>query len=420
MTLGTRGDVQPFVALARGLAEAGHEALVCGPHRFEDFVVGRGVEFSGVDDGPMHQMDSAAGAGEAIQGGARARVRQVRQMPVMFEQVLADCWRVASGAGADADLVIHNGQVLAGQHIAEALGVPAALGTPLPMYVPTREFPWPGQTLPVSTPRWANRMRYAGMKLPNLVFRRVIERWRHESLGLPRRRGRHDPRQRPDGVQAPVLHAFSPSVLPRPTDWPATAQVTGYWFPDDDVPLPPQVEHFIAAGEAPVFAGFGSVSGLDPRAVAELDVAAAARTERRLVLGPGWGGLDGDVAQTAAARLGVELCVVHDVDHRALFPQMAAVVHHGGAGTTGTAFAAGRPQVVCPFVADQPFWGEVVRARGVGPAPLPQRRMTADSLAARIELALDPRTEAAAAQLGAQIGREDGVAAAVAAVIRAA
>lgn len=420
MTLGTRGDVQPFVALAQGLVEAGHQALVCGPHGFEGFVRERGVDFAGVDDGPMRQLDSAAQAGEVIQGGARARIRQVRQMPAMFERVLGDCWQVASGAGSDADLVVHNGQVLAGQHIAEAMGVPAVLATPLPMYVPTREFPWAGQALPGWLPRWSNRATYAGVHLPALMFRRVIDRWRQHMLGLPRRRGRHDPRRRPDGGPAPVLHAFSPAAVPPPSDWPPGAKVTGYWFPGHAGTLPLEVEEFLDAGEAPVFAGFGSMSGLDPRAVTEIVIEAAARAGRRLVLAPGWGGLDGEVARAAAARLGVDLCIVHDVDHRALFPQMAAIVHHGGAGTTGTALAAGRAQVVCPFVADQPFWGQVVHARGAGPAPLPQKRMTAENLAQRIQQALEPRRQGEAARLGAQVRSEDGVAEAVAAVTRAA
>ena len=109
MTLGTRGDVQPFVALAGALDAAGHEAVVCGPHRFEDFVVGHGIRFAGVDDGPMRQLDSPAEAGNVIQGGVRARLRQVRSMPGMFNLVLADCWRVASaGAGAGAQVIVHN------------------------------------------------------------------------------------------------------------------------------------------------------------------------------------------------------------------------------------------------------------------------------------------------------------------------
>ncbi|MFI2363075.1 glycosyltransferase [Promicromonospora sp. NPDC019610] len=415
MTLGTRGDVQPFVALAQALDAAGHEAVLCAPHRFADLVTGNGVTFAGVDDGPMRQLDSPAEAGLAFGGGLRARVRQIREMPSMFDQVLSDSWHVASGgAGSGADVVIHNGQILSGQHVAEALGIPAVLGLPLPMYVPTREYPWPGQSLSFGLPGWLNRATFAGMRLPASMFGRVIDRWRRDTLGLSPRPGRHDPTVRPDGRPAPVLHAYSPAVLPRPEDWPGTAEVTGYWFLSSASRLPADVEQFLAAGPAPLFAGFGSMSGLDPQALTRAVVQAAALTGHRLVMATGWGGLDAGTAKAAAVEHGMELLVVADVDYQALFPRMAAIVHHGGAGTVGTAFAAGRPQVVCPFVADQPFWGRVAHARGVAPMPLTQRRLSGSALAARIAQADAPASVAAATSLSDRIAGERGLDRAVA------
>ena len=231
MTLGTRGDVQPFIALARGLLAAGHEVVLTAPQRFAGFAAGHGVPFAGVDDGPMRLMDDPAMAGSVIEGGARARLQQVRTMPAMFTQVLADCWAVASdGAGAGADVVVHNGQIIAGQHVAEKLGIPAVLALPIPMYVPTKEFPWPGVGMPSWLPAAANRATFLGMKAPAAIFGRVVDRWREDILGLPRRRGRHDPLRRPDNGQAPVLHAFSPSVLPPPADYrPDSVHTTGYF-----------------------------------------------------------------------------------------------------------------------------------------------------------------------------------------------
>ena len=382
---------------------------------------GNGVTFAGVDDGPLRQLDTPAEAGEAFGGGLRMRLRQVREMPSMFDQVLADSWQVAAhGAGAGSDVVIHNGQILAGQHVAEALGIPAVLGLPLPMYVPTREYPWPGQSLPFGLPGWLNRATFGGMRLPASMFGRVIDRWRRDTLGLPTRPGRHDPTLRPDGGKALVLHAYSPAVLPQPEDWPAGAEVTGYWFLPPEPQLPAAVEQFLADGAAPLFAGFGSMSGLAPQASTRAVVEAAARTRHRLVLATAWGGLDAETARAAAAEHGVELLVVGDVDYQALFPRMAAVVHHGGAGTTGTAFTAGQPQVVCPFVADQPFWGRVAHARGVAPMPLSQRRLTGPALADRIVEACAPATTAAASELGARIALERGLDRAVARVERAA
>ena len=154
MTLGTRGDAQPFIALARGLRAAGHEVVLTAPQRFAGFITGRGVPSAGLDDGPMRLLDAPA-MSAMVEGGARARLRQARTMPAMFTQLLVDCWAVAShgagaGAGAGADVVVHNGQFIAGQHVGKKLCIPAVLALPIPMYVPTREFPWPG----VSTPSW--------------------------------------------------------------------------------------------------------------------------------------------------------------------------------------------------------------------------------------------------------------------------
>ncbi|MBT2523453.1 glycosyltransferase [Arthrobacter sp. ISL-28] len=413
MTLGTRGDVQPFVALARGLLAAGHDVVLAAPHRFGGFAAVHGVPFAGVDDGPMRLMDDPANAGVLIEGGIRARLRQARTMPAMFTQVLADCWAVAShGAGAGADVVVHNGQIIAGQHVAEALGVPAVLALPIPVYVPTREFAWPGVGLPTRLPAVLNRATYLGMKAPAAIFGRVVDRWREDTLGLPHRRGRHDPLRRPDNGRAPVLHAFSPAVLPPPSDWPNTVHTTSYWFlPSPDEALPPQVADFLSAGDPPVFIGFGSMSGPDPARSTALVLEAARLAGKRLVIGTGWGGLN-------SARCEGVLSV-KEVDYRSLFPHMAAVAHHGGAGTCGTAFAAGRPQVVCPFVADQPFWARLAYRRGVAPAPQPQRHLTAAALAAAIITATtDAGMARAAEQLGRRVRAEDGVSAAVTALER--
>jgi len=414
MTLGTRGDVQPFIALARGLLAAGHEVVLTAPQRFAGFAAGHGVPFAGVDDGPMRLMDDPVMAGAMIEGGARARLQQVRNMPAMFTQVLADCWAVASdGAGAGADVVVHNGQIIAGQHVAEKLGIPAVLALPIPIYVPTKEFPWPGVAMPSWLPAAANRATFLGMKAPAAIFGRVVDRWREDILGLPRRRGRHDPLHRPDNGQAPVLHAFSPSVLPPPADWPDSVHTTGYWFlPPSDEALPPQVEDFLRAGDPPVFVGFGSMSGRDPARSTALVLEAARRAGVRLVIGAGSGGLDSSIQSDG-------VLAVEDVAYLNLFPRMAAVVHHGGAGTAGTAFASGRPQVVCPFIADQPFWARLAHDRGVAPAPQPQRHLTAAGLASAITTAAtDSDMARAARELGRRVRAEDGISAAVTALER--
>lgn len=408
MTLGTRGDVQPFVALARGLDAEGHDVVLAAPRRYDEFVRGNGVRFAGIDDGPLRLMDhgGAAGGGSAVDevatGGLSGKLAVAKQLPALFTRTLEDCWSVARDA--DADVVVHNGQVIAGQHVAERLGIPAVLALPIPMYVPTREFPWPGQTLPRIVP---NRMSFLGMNGPAMMFARTVDRWR-ASLGLPKRAGRHDPLRAPDGTPAPVLHAISRHVVPRPADWPATATVTGYWFLTDPEPAPLSraLVEFLDAGGPPVFIGFGSMSGSDPAATTATVLTAVRRAGVRAVVGTAWGGLTTDATDDADS----DVFAIDQVPFDQLFPRVAAVVHHGGAGTVAAAAAAGRPQVVCPFVADQPFWGRRVHDLGVGPAPIDQRHLDADRLAAAIEQAVtDTRLASAATRLGRLVRAEDGV-----------
>ena len=397
--------------LARGLQRRGHQVVVAAPQRFAGLVTGNGVQFAALDDGPLRVLDAGSVVGDVAAGGMRAKVGLMRQLPAMFTRVLDDCWQVAStGAGAGADVIVHNGQVIAGQHVAEKLGVPAVLALPMPMYVPTRQFPWPGQVFPQWLPAGLNRATYAGMKAPAMMFGRTVDRWRAR-LGLPRRRGRHDPLRRPDGRPALVLHAVSPAVLPRPVDWPETALVTGYWFLEssaaaDGAGLSSPARSLLDA-EPPVFVGFGSMAGPDPATTTGVVLQALRHAGVKGILAGGWGGLQ-------QAPSDGHVFVAGEVPHEYVFPRCAVIVHHGGAGTTAAAVRAGRPQVICPFVGDQPFWGRRMQQLGVAPAPIHQRQLTVETMAAAIRQALDdPQIAVAARRLGEHVRAEDGVTAAV-------
>jgi sterol 3beta-glucosyltransferase len=198
--------------------------------------------------------------------------------------------------------------------------------------------------------------------------------------------------------------------VPRPADWPATVAVTGYWFLDEgaDWQPPRALVDFLEAGPPPVFVGFGSMAGRDPDRLGRAVLAALARAGQRGVVVTGWGGLRVDDPPPG-------VFVAEAVPYDWLLPRVAAVVHHGGAGTIAAGLRAGKPTVVCPFVADQPFWGARVHALGAGPAPIPQRRLSAEALAGAIRVAVgDDGMRERAAALGAAIRGEDGVAAAVA------
>lgn len=405
LTLGTRGDVQPFLPLARKLQHRGHEAVLAAPQRFAELAAAHAVPFAGIDDGPLRVLDAGSAVGDVAEGGIRAKAALMRQLPKMFGRVLDDCWQAASGG---AGLIVHNGQVIAGQHVAEKLGVPAVLALPLPMYVPTREFPWPGQDFPERLPRALNRATYAGMRTPALMFGRTVDRWR-DTLGLPRRRGRHDPTRRPDGGPAPVLHAISPAVLPRPADWPTTAQVTGYWFaqptaaPANGNGLNAHARSLLDGPVPPVFVGFGSMAGRSPSATTKIVLDALDMAGLPGIVAGGWGGLQPFTSDRHAFVTG-------EVDHEKVFARCSVIVHHGGAGTTAATARSGRPQVICPFVGDQPFWGRRMKQLGVAPDPIAQKHLDARSLAAAIrQAAHETLLTDAARRLAERIQAEDGV-----------
>lgn len=410
-TLGTRGDVQPFVALGVRLLERGHRVRICTCERFESFVRDRGLDFADLDDGILRFIESdrvreMIGARKSnLFQWVRAAVELLPQVKEMQRRMLDDQWRGSDGA----ELLLFHPKALGGPHIAEKLGVPVVSTPPFPAYVPTAEFPmfvlgarsW-GRTL--------NRLSYAATRRGQASIAGTINAFRTETLGLsPRRRFSIEPRTQ-GGRPIPVMHPISPRVLRRPADWPDHAALTGYWFlpADDDWTPDPELERFLAAGDAPVYIGFGSMVTDRPERMAAVVLEAVERAGVRAILGLGWGGLRPDAVPASVLPVG-------DVPHDRLFPRCAAVVHHGGAGSVAAGLRAGLPTLVVPHIADQPLWGKRVHELGVGPPPLTKKKLDAETLADGIARLVDDRSmRDAAGRLGERIREEDGPAEAVA------
>ena len=273
---------------------------------------------------------------------------------------------------------------------------------------PNREFPHP--MMPPNLPLGGliNPLTYVLFwRLFQQPFRQPIDRWRVNTLNLPTWR------QHPLGdkvwSQIPILYGYSPSVIPKPTNWPEHLHVTGYCFLDSppDFSPPPELVDFLEAGDPPVYIGFGSMTGRDPELITEIALAALKKTRQRGILLTGWGGI-------CPTDLPDSVFKLDSIPHDWLFPQMAAIVHHGGAGTTAAALRSGAPTIVVPFVADQPFWGHWTAQLGVGPQPIPKKKLTVERLASAIRTAVEDETmRKRAAILAQKIRSEDGVAQAV-------
>ncbi|MFN3860057.1 MAG: glycosyltransferase [Roseateles sp.] len=408
-TLGSRGDVEPFLSLALALQHAGHEPVLCASRRFETWITGWGVAYEPMDDGfvaLLESLEGRAGLERAASplGMARTVWRLAPQVKPLQLQVQRDLWRAAQACRPEG-LVFHV-KLTGAPDIADALGIPAALLLLAPVLQPTAAFACP------VFPAWLRarggpRARRAGYRLVNMLSRRIgtgpALAWRRE-MGMGPRPPRLDLLHDAAGRPWPVLHAHSASLLPRPADWPAHAEVTGFlrlpastaWHPS------PALQAFLDAGPPPVYIGFGSMAGRDPQARAAQALAALAQAGLRGVIGRGWGGLQPD-------QLPPQVFALDEAPHDALFPHMAAVVHHGGAGTTAAGLLAGRPSLICPFFGDQPFWGALVHQQGLGPAPLSQRDFSAEALAGRLRpLVGDPAMGRACQAMAARLQQENG------------
>jgi sterol 3beta-glucosyltransferase len=408
LAAGSRGDVQPFVALGLGLQAAGHDVTLCTAALFKSFVGGYGLKYVHMDDELIRLADTKAGRA-ALEGGG-SKLQLLKLVQPMIRRMLDDSW----AASQEADAIIYHPKTLAGYHIAEKRGLPVFVSLPLPMLTPTRAFSNPALLPNVRLGGLVNRLTYTLMPFLTAPYMGTVNAWRRETLGLPPRSRFAGELIAPDGQPMPTLYSYSPHVVPNPPDWPETTTAVGYWFLDrrGDWQPPADLQAFLDAGAPPVYIGFGSMTGTRPEEKARFALEALRRTGQRGLIATGWGGLRAD-------ELPDNVFAIQEAPHDWLFPRVAAVVHHGGAGTTAAGLRAGKPTIIVPFIGDQPFWGRRVYELGAGPAPIPQKRLNADNLAAAIQAAVsDPAMSRRAAELGEKIRAEDGIARAVAIINR--
>jgi sterol 3beta-glucosyltransferase len=400
LTVGSRGDVQPFVAFGIGLQHAGHRVRVCTHPEFRELVTGRGLDFAPI---PAGALSRGAGTPE----GRRWAERQSRWAPTWVglirdaRSVAHERLRAAAAGCRDAEVIVaSNLSQILGWQLAHERGVPlvrALLNAPAywmsrrtnrPAAAAIRQGAW------LAARPWLNRVRREALGLDRLPLREPIGRLERD--------------------RQLVLYPFSPSVFPKPEGWGEWAEVTGYWFLDEHVDPEPSEElrAFLTAGRPPVCMGFATQLDRDPIATTRLMVEALRDVGRR-------GVLLRKPETLAGADLGDDIYTVERVPHDWLFERCAAVVHHAAAGTTATALRSGVPSVAVPHNADQFTWGRRLAELGVSPPPIPRRKLSRELLApALIGATTSDVLREHARALAARIRAEDGVAAAVAAFER--
>jgi UDP:flavonoid glycosyltransferase YjiC (YdhE family) len=398
ITYGTEGDTRPLAALSRALLDAGHETTLLADGTTLGSARALGVPHQALAGDIRGTLQPGTGIASVLdQTNPNATAQALAR--IANENALA--WaRQTLEVAKDCDALIVAGlAAFVGLSVAEALRIPV-MGAGMFPLTPTSAFPSPFLP-PRRVPRWLNRFSHRLVtELLWRAFRKATNEARVQVCGLaPRKKS---------WIDHPMLYGISLSLLPRPADWPSNAHMCGQWvMPAREWDAPQPLLDFLAAGEPPIYVGFGSMVGFAQREL--LDAIVQAVAGRRAVFYPGWSG-----AQSLA--LPANFFVLGDTPHDWLFPRMSMVIHHGGSGTTHSACRAGVPSIVLPFAGDQPFWAEQVRLRGVAPETPGARHITADSLTRAIETASKPEMRNRAAALGASMQQEDGLGAAVATI----
>ncbi len=403
LTSGTRGDVQPYLALGRGLRAAGYAVRIATHANFAAAAEQLDLPVTLLADNPSDLFARPGGQnalrwhGNPIQN-LHATLRFWRDARPLFARLIDSAWQVCQGS----DAIIIGLPTLWGSHLAGALNVPC-LRCLLQPLTPTRDFASPLLPFKFSFGGTYNRLTHVAVEQAIwLSWRGAINRWRRETLHA------RSASWLLKSDHLPTLYGFSPIVVPRPADWSSNQFITGYWFlPQSDWTPPTDLLSFLEAGPPPLYVGFGSPTLGRPRETLRIVRQALETTGlRAILLAPRNAG---DVAWPDS------IFPVTDVPHEWLFPRTVGIVQHGGAGTTGAALRSGVPTIVLPHAIDQFFWGSRVTALRVGPRPIPLDSLTTDRLAEALrQIIYDPLMRSNAQALGQALSKEDGVAAAVA------
>jgi sterol 3beta-glucosyltransferase len=397
VTSGSMGDVAPYTGLGRSLA--GHDVTVASHQPFASVFEGAGLPFVAIPGDLRKILPQAYGQDGRRSGTGPLALAQLLRIARPLIDELGDGIARAVAAVRPDVLLLSTVVAPLGYQVAEAAGIPWA-GVFLQPVAPTGDF---GSVLlgGRSIGRLGNRaVTAAANTVSQLLYAGPVQKLRRD-LGLP-----HQPirelRTWQDGGRYPTFHGFSPAVVPRPRDWRPQLEVVGYWWPAHPPwTPPPELTDFLAAGPPPVFVGFGSMGpGQGSRLAGP--IRAAIRAARvRAVVQSGWAGLDIPTAD--------DVLTIGEAPHDWLFPRMAAVVHHAGAGTSAAGLRAGVPAVPVPVLADQPFWADRLHRLGAATRPIPLPQLTADRLAAALrEVTTNPHLAARAQALSSRLAAENG------------
>lgn len=406
LVVGTRGDVQPFLAIAKRLQAFGHCVRLSTHSNFQDFVKSAGIDFYPLGGDPRILAGYMARNKGLIPSGPGEISVQRKQLKAIIESLLPACTEPDTETGEPfrAQAIIANPPAYGHAHVAEALGVPLHIFFTMP-WTPTYEFPHPLARVPQTAAYW---LSYIVVDL--LIWwgiRSYINEFRKKKLNLPPIA--YFSTYHGSISHFPTGYIWSPHVVPKPKDWGSLVDVVGYCFLNlgSNYQPPEEFVKWIQSGPKPVYIGFGSMPLENTIKTTDIILEALKNTGQRGILDQGWGDLG------TFQEIPENVFLLSECPHDWLFPQCSAVVHHGGAGTTAVGLRAGCPTTIVPFFGDQFFWGDRIHQKGLGPAPIPIEQLSVEGLSDAITFMLQPDVKSRVMELAVLLENEDGVAGAV-------
>ena len=396
MTTGTRGDLEPFLALGRALQARGHSVNLATGREYHSLVAEQGLQHSQIDLPFLEIMKSPdALASKNGDKKASARLRRDFYDPAIG-QMIKDLWKAAQGT----EVIVSNHAVYFSRHIADKLGIPFIFSSCSPFLSPTREFPFMFLTNRNLGP-WLNRLTYMAIHLILPMHDYPFVKQACQEVFGHHPGSRFSSILKRQGRPIPLIYHFSPHLLNRPRDWPETTHMTGYWpLERQDYKPPEDLLRFLEAGPPPLYLGFGSMVTNRQDFLSEVVARALRQSGQRAVLCAGEGGIADPNRE--------DVYYTNFVPFDWLFPRVQGVVHHGGTGVTHLGLRYGKPTVICPVIADQEFWAKTLHAKGLAPAPFATRYrdLSAESLADAMTALRNPAMQSRAAALGDKLSTE--------------
>lgn len=404
-TVGTRGDLQPYIALGIGLKNAGHEVLLVSAKNEEDFVRNYGLDFYALDvdiqaimeGGDVQEMAKGSNPIKFI----ISHLKGSKSLKELMVKTQGEIWNACQ----NADLIIYHPGMPLGFFLAKEKHKKAILATPFPV-ITTKDYP---SILFYALPKLGS---YYNL-LTHFIFDKVFwalakspikEFWKtniKSSVNFDT-----SPLKQQIKSGGLVLNGYSELLFARSKEWTSNIHTTGSWIVDTEPNfLPPaDLRDFINNGEKPIYIGFGSMKDFDTfNKTLAIITESLKITQQRAVVGLGW------TKNSYQETLPDSVFLVESIPHTWLFPKMKMVVHHGGAGTTATGLRAGKPTIIIPHNADQPAWGQRVFEMGVGSKPIKKADLTVSNLVSAIRFAQQPNIIENADKLGRELRKENGV-----------